>query len=262
VHEIFEQLERRLGEYDLLCHPFYRAWSAGELTRTDLQEYAAEYYHRVAAFPTYLSALHSRLPDGAMRRTVVRNLCEEEIEGPAHSELWLDFAEGLGMNRESAKARVWLPHIQELITVFRASMHSPAKALAALYANESQVPRIAKEKVPTLGTCYGADAKTCRYFVLHRVMDQHHSETWKRELTNLVANNPTLADEIVSGGAEAAGALWRALDGIEEARQQRILFLRNVNYISSSPDRFPSASKSVVIKNSREGAVEIVCLVR
>jgi hypothetical protein len=26
---IFEQLERRLGEYDLLGHPFYRAWSTG-----------------------------------------------------------------------------------------------------------------------------------------------------------------------------------------------------------------------------------------
>jgi pyrroloquinoline-quinone synthase len=87
VQEIFQHLELRLQEYDLLCHPFYRAWSAGELTRTDLQEYAAEYYHHVAAFPTYLSALHSRLPDGAMRRSVVRNLCEEEIEGLAHSEL-------------------------------------------------------------------------------------------------------------------------------------------------------------------------------
>jgi pyrroloquinoline-quinone synthase len=222
AQETFEQLERRLVEYDLLRHPFYQAWSAGELTRTDLQEYASEYYHHVAAFPTYLSALHSRLPDGAMRRSVVRNLCEEEIEGLAHSELWLDFAEGLGVSREAAKARVPPPHIQELISVFRALMRSPAKALAALYAYESQIPRIAKEKVRTLGTCYGADAKTCRYFVLHRVMDQHHSETWKRELTNLVASSPTLTDDVLAGGAEAAGALWSALDGIEEARKQRI----------------------------------------
>jgi pyrroloquinoline-quinone synthase len=220
--EIFAKLERQLGVYDQLRHPFYEAWSAGELTRTDLQEYAAEYYHHVAAFPTYLSALHSRLPDGAMRRTVVRNLCEEEIEGAAHSELWLDFAEGLGMKRETAKARAPLPHIQELITVFRTLMHSPAMAFAALYAYESQVPRIAREKVRTLGTCYGADAKTCRYFVLHRMMDQHHSQAWKRELTNLVANNPTLMDEVLAGGVEAANALWVALDGTEQARRQRI----------------------------------------
>ena len=222
AQEILAHLERQLDQYDLLRHPFYEAWSAGQLTRTDLQEYAAEYYHHVTAFPTYLSALHSRLPDAALRRAVLRNLCEEEIDGLAHSELWLDFAEGLGMNREAAKARVPLPHIQELIAVFRTLMHSPASALAGLYAYESQVPRIAKEKVRTLVTCYGADAKTCRYFVLHRLMDQHHSRLWKQELTNLLTRNPTLMDEALAGGAEAVSALWRALDGIEQARQQRI----------------------------------------
>jgi pyrroloquinoline-quinone synthase len=222
AQEIFAKLEQQLAEYDLLRHPFYQAWSAGELARTDLKEYAAQYYHHVAAFPTYLSALHSRLPDGALRRAVLGNLCGEEIEGVAHSELWLDFAEGLGMDREVAKTRVPLPHIQELLAVFRNLMRSPAKALAALYAYESQIPRIAKEKVRTLGTCYRTDARTRRYFVLHRLVDQHHSQVWRRELANLLESEPGLTDEALAGGTEAASALWRALDGIEEARQLRI----------------------------------------
>ena len=46
----------------------------------------------MTAFPTFLSALHCRLPDGALRRAVLRNLAEEEVEGRAHSDLWLDFA--------------------------------------------------------------------------------------------------------------------------------------------------------------------------
>ena len=37
-------------------------------TRDDLREYASDYYHHVAAFPAYLSALHSRLDDGEQRR--------------------------------------------------------------------------------------------------------------------------------------------------------------------------------------------------
>jgi pyrroloquinoline-quinone synthase len=74
VEDTFAQLDLQLREYDLLCHPFYKAWSAGALNGADLAEYAAEYYHHVAAFPTYLSALHSRLPDDALRRTVLRNL--------------------------------------------------------------------------------------------------------------------------------------------------------------------------------------------
>ncbi len=51
--EFFEQLERRIAKYDLLCHPFYKAWVAGDLTRDDLREYALDYYHHVAAFPVY-----------------------------------------------------------------------------------------------------------------------------------------------------------------------------------------------------------------
>jgi pyrroloquinoline quinone (PQQ) biosynthesis protein C len=30
---IFTQLEGQIGEYDLLRHPFYQAWSAAELMR-------------------------------------------------------------------------------------------------------------------------------------------------------------------------------------------------------------------------------------
>jgi pyrroloquinoline-quinone synthase len=65
-------LEQRIAGYDLLCHPYYKAWTAGQLTREDLREYASDYYHHVAAFPAYLSALHSRLDDGETRLKGVR----------------------------------------------------------------------------------------------------------------------------------------------------------------------------------------------
>jgi pyrroloquinoline-quinone synthase len=103
IHEegIIGAVDRELAPFRLLSHPFYKAWSAGELTREDLREYAAAYYPHVSAFPTYLSAFHSRLPDTPLRRAVLRNLCEEEITGPTHSELWLDFAKGVGERNEN-----------------------------------------------------------------------------------------------------------------------------------------------------------------
>jgi pyrroloquinoline quinone (PQQ) biosynthesis protein C len=112
AEQTFVKLEYELEEYDLLRHPFYEAWSAGELRRIDLLEYAAEYYHHVAAFPTYLSALHSKLPDGRLRRVVVQNLFAEELDGAAHSDLWLDCAEGMGADRELVKARVPVKQVQ------------------------------------------------------------------------------------------------------------------------------------------------------
>src|SRR5271157_5270851 len=104
-------LEQRIASYDLLCHPYYQAWTAGELTRDDLREYASDYYQHVAAFPAYLSALHSRLDDGELRRAVLRNLCDEEIEGRPHSELWLDFAEGMGADRHQVRQRQLAPEV-------------------------------------------------------------------------------------------------------------------------------------------------------
>src|ERR1700756_3433549 len=101
-----EQLDARIAKYDLLCHPFYKAWAAGELTRADLREYAQHYYHHVEAFPSYLAAFGLRLEDGELRRAVLANMCDEKgVDGASgsqavpHSELWLDFAEGMGSSR-------------------------------------------------------------------------------------------------------------------------------------------------------------------
>ena len=71
VTQFFAALDARIARYDLLQHPFYQAWSKGELTRDELREYASEYWHHVSAFPTYLSALHARLEDAPLRRTVL-----------------------------------------------------------------------------------------------------------------------------------------------------------------------------------------------
>src|SRR5258708_35564954 len=77
ISEFIEQLEARIAKYDLLCHPFYKAWSAGALTRDDLREYAQDYYHHVEAFPSYLEAFGMRLDEGELRRAVLANMCDE-----------------------------------------------------------------------------------------------------------------------------------------------------------------------------------------
>src|SRR5438309_10471889 len=101
VEKFASELDARIARFDLLCHPYYQAWSEGRLTPSDLREYSSEYFHHVAAFPTYLSAFHSRLEDGELRRAVLRNLADEEVEGRAHSDLWLDFANGMGADSDS-----------------------------------------------------------------------------------------------------------------------------------------------------------------
>ena len=226
--DFFQALESRIAPYDLLTHSFYRAWTAGELTANDLREYAAEYWHHVSAFPTYLSALHSRLEDAELRRTVLRNLVDEEgIDSPdrkPHSELWMDFANGMGASADEVRLRELQPESKALIGTFfkLIQQDNAAVGLAALYAYESRVPAIAKQKADGLCDHYKADAKTCRYFKVHETADVHHAEVWKQAITKELERDPASADRALDAAETAAKALWDALDGVERLRMQRL----------------------------------------
>jgi pyrroloquinoline-quinone synthase len=225
IQEFFRQLDARIAPYDLLCHPFYKAWSAGELSRNDLREYAKDYYHHVNAFPTYLAELSMRLEESELRRAVLANLADEKGcddatgNNPEHAELWLDFAEGVGASR-NLRGHEPVAEIKDLTSFFHsvASEGTPEEALAAFYAYESQVPRVATEKARGLREMYAADDKTCGYFTLHSTADVYHSRIWRQQLARRLEQNPQAAEPALIAAGNAAKALWSALDGIEARR--------------------------------------------
>jgi pyrroloquinoline-quinone synthase len=216
--EFFEQMDARIAKYDLLCHPFYKAWAAGELTREELREYGREYFHQVEAFPSYLEEFGGRTEQNELRRAVLANRDDET----GHAELWLDFVEGMGGDR-SASHQALVPEVEALVNSFHsiAREGAPEEALAAFYAYESQVPRVAAEKARGLREMYGADEKTCGYFTLHTTADVYHARVWRNQLAKLVEKNPAAAESALNAGENAAKALWNALDGIESARMAR-----------------------------------------
>src|SRR4029077_20467671 len=138
------------------------------------------------------------------------------------SELWLDFAEGMGAPRPIL-GRKLLPEITELTSFFHriASQGTPEEALAAFYAYESQVPRVAKEKERGLREIYRADEKTRGYFTLHTTADVQHALVWRQQLGKRLEANPQAAEKALAAGEDAAKALWRALDGIEAQRMAK-----------------------------------------
>jgi pyrroloquinoline-quinone synthase len=189
MNKHLDNIDNDIAAKHLLKHPFYLAWTRGELSREALADYARQYYHHVAAFPTYLSAVHAKCDDLATRKELLNNLIDEETGSPNHPELWLKFAEGLGVSaRDAQNAEEW-PETKDLIDTFRSVCRdgSTAEGLAALYAYESQIPAICESKIDGLKKHYGfADPKHYEYFSVHIEADREHCAAERQMLSAYV----------------------------------------------------------------------------
>jgi len=206
---------RDLESLHLLKHPFYQDWMAGKLTTACLQDYARQYFAHVDAFPRYLGAIHSQCTDATERRTLLENLNDEEglSHGQSHPELWLNFARGLGVERDQVLSAGRRAAIQKVVDTFftyaRSSYH---EGLGALYAYEQQVPEIAESKIAGLKERYGiSDPETLSFFEVHRVADVHHRKALKDILDHLPEEQKA---EATQAAVHAATVLWDFLTDV------------------------------------------------
>jgi pyrroloquinoline-quinone synthase len=201
----------------LLKHSFYQAWMQGTLSPETLKDYAKQYYYHVDRFPRYLSAIHSNCDDSSWRNELLSNLNDEEgWDGrTSHPELWLQFAEGLGVKREEAVSESPRPAIQNVSeTFFRYAKRSFHEGLGALYAYESQVPEIAKSKIDGLKKNYGIeDSRTLKFFEVHQEADVEHRKVVLKMIENLPDDQK---QEAASAARHAAQALWNFLTDVQE----------------------------------------------
>ena len=215
MNQDLDQIDKDIAAKHLLTHPFYLAWTRGELSREALVDYARQYYQRVAAFPTYLSAIHSKCDDQATRKEVLKNLIDEEAGSPNHPELWLNFAEGLGMTAHDAQNAVKWPETKNLIDTFRSVCRdgSTAEGLATLYAYESQIPAICESKIDGLKKHYGfVDPKRYEYFSVHIEADREHSEAEQKLLGGYLDNQNF--ESVRASVNRVLDALWEMLSGV------------------------------------------------
>lgn len=208
----------------LLTHPFYVAWTNGELTVEQLRQYAEQYMHYVLAEPTFLSAVHSNTPhfasDGTSdlgpRQTILQNLVDEELGAKNHPALWKQFANALGLSEADLARTVASPATRRLIETFTdLSRNRPYYVgLAVLHAFESQVPAIAGVKTEGLRRFYGIeDPSAVEFFSTHAKADVWHSaQEWR--LIEQSADSPEKRADVVAATQAACDALWSFLDGV------------------------------------------------
>ena len=206
-------------QHSMLKHPFYVAWSEGRLSKEVLQEYAKQYYAHVRAFPTYVSAVHSHCDDLETRQMLLENLIEEEQGADNHPELWLRFAESLGVTRDEVRNAELLPRTKDSVARLKQLTQSAdyREGLAALYAYESQIPEVAQTKRAGLKEFYGIDdERGVSFFRVHESIDLLHKEVEQRILAKECVT-PEDRERVTVAANAGAQALWLFLDGVQEA---------------------------------------------
>jgi pyrroloquinoline-quinone synthase len=215
MNKYLHNIDNDIAAKHLLKHPFYVAWARGELSTEALTDYARQYYHHVAAFPTYLSAVHAKCDDPATRKELLNNLIDEEAGSPNHPELWLKFAEGLNVAESDVRQSEKWSETQGLVDAFRSVCRdgSTAEGLAALYAYESQIPAICESKIEGLKKHYGfTDPKHYEYFSVHIEADREHAAAEQKTLHEHIGNQNF--ESVKASVNRVLDALWEMLSGV------------------------------------------------
>lgn len=209
--QLINRLNQIIAEYNLLKHPFYEAWSKGELSQDILKTYAAQYYNQVQSFPRFISRVHTNCPEIEARKVLLENLVDEEIHGTDHPALWMQFAEGLGCNADEVKKTTALPETDQMVDCYyELASKDWRDGLCALYAYECQVPEVSASKIEGLKQFYGIeDERTLEFFKAHQEYDVGHSAQVAKLIEQYA--EPAQAEIAVR---EAAKSLWGFLDGM------------------------------------------------
>lgn len=201
--QISDALVNSLSDRQLLSHPFYQRWEAGQLSRDELTSYAEQYRYFETMLPTFLHSLSEQLPEGSVRDAVLDNL-RDETTPPSHLELFELFATHYGATNAAAS-----PAMANLLEAYRDLLdRGPQSALAGLWAYESQGAAIAKSKAEGLRAHYGVDNDAATFWDAHWLVEGDHAAWTLDALSTLDPDN----DEAAASARLIGDAWWTFLD--------------------------------------------------
>jgi pyrroloquinoline-quinone synthase len=202
---IWTRVEEARRRWDVLRHPFYRRWSAGELSAEELARYSGQYRHAVEAIAVMSETVAQAAPGDA-------DLRDHAAEERDHVGLWDRFVEATGGSASDPPC----PETRECVRAWT-DAHDDEDAvlatLARLYAIEGAQPAISRTKREGLTGRYGfADGPATAYFRLHERRDAEHAAEMRAAIEE--RSRPGDAHHLVAAAEAALRANWRLLDGV------------------------------------------------
>ncbi|HEY1238392.1 MAG TPA: iron-containing redox enzyme family protein [Solirubrobacterales bacterium] len=200
---VWERIEESRARNNVLEHPFYVRWSAGELSRDELARYAGQYRHATEALARLCREAAEAAPE--QHRDEISAHADEEA---AHVGLWDGFVEAAGGEIGAEPT----PETAECVTEWTAPDGYLGR-LARMYAIESGQPEISRVKLEGLARFYGMDGGAgSEYFRVHQESDDAHADESRRLIEE--AMTPGDEDALVAAAESAFRANWRLLDGV------------------------------------------------
>jgi pyrroloquinoline-quinone synthase len=230
--DVFARIDEARRECNVLEHPFYERWSAGELSAKELGFYAGEYRHAVVAL--------ARTSAGAAAEAGVEHragLERHAAEEQSHVALWDEFARaaaaaggqstdgrGASADRPAAEADTAdggaLDETKECVRSWTAG-EDLLEHLAVLYAIEAGQPEVARTKLAGLVERYGysPEGPAVEYFELHATLDVEHARQARELIEELMSSEEAeaceQAERMVARATAALRGNWTLLDGVD-----------------------------------------------
>jgi pyrroloquinoline-quinone synthase len=208
-----DAVRRAVEGRELLSHPFYQRWQAGQLGQDELADYAVQYRCFEAALPAVLTAVaHQFRAQGATAPAdaVQGNLADELGRPEPHLDLFDRFADAVGSTGAAAAG----PAADALVaTYFDLAGEGPISALAGLAAYETQASAIASSKAEGLRRWYELDTTGTAFWDVHATMDADHAQ-WATDALDQAGADPV---QVERAARRAADAWWTLLDEREAA---------------------------------------------